>query len=376
MSGAPSLAFPGSRKLAGWWRQLAPLKPQSLWVGHLLLHHVEALVRFALPCSLDGFTLFLLRALALEEGEPVSPGAEGRGSLSRLESRLHVGRPVLRQALEELEREGLVQTGAEERRTLTAQGHEALRQRAYPRAEHERRAFHFLDRREGPRDAASSFYFLSLRNATGIVWPEVEGMDFDARVLQTCIGQPLEWKKQHGFPLDVQEIVGTEVSRATAEDGPRIRAGPPQPEVWRRVIIDRPLQILALLCLAPGLQGEEQVLGWPIRQDGWALQTGEPLFTLGAGWPEVFPELGDDVGPPGWQQAWREWSEQRGLPAAEVRACLLERVGTRLRVRAPARLVERLRATRSDALRGEAWLLAGEDRIRPMAQVDLVENLN
>ena len=44
MRAAPPLVFPSSRVLAGWWRQLAPFSPQSLTVGHLLLHHVEALV--------------------------------------------------------------------------------------------------------------------------------------------------------------------------------------------------------------------------------------------------------------------------------------------------------------------------------------------
>src|SRR5262249_35580821 len=40
-----SLAYPGSRSLAGWWRQLAPLHPRAVWLAHLLLHRVEALVR-------------------------------------------------------------------------------------------------------------------------------------------------------------------------------------------------------------------------------------------------------------------------------------------------------------------------------------------
>ena len=44
----------------------------------------------------------------------------------------------------------------------------------------------------------------------------------------------------------------------------------------------------------------------------------------------------------------------------------------RLIVRAPARLADRLRQGRSEALRGEAWLLAGTGQIRHAALIDLV----
>ena len=73
MTGTLSLAFPGSRKLAAWWRQLAPYCPQTVWFGHLLLHHVEALVRLSRPCRLDRLALFVLKALALAESAPGTP---------------------------------------------------------------------------------------------------------------------------------------------------------------------------------------------------------------------------------------------------------------------------------------------------------------
>src|SRR5262245_39636042 len=102
MTGAPSLAFPGSRTLAGWWRQLAPHHPRQLWVGHLLLHRVEAPARLTRICHPDAFTLLLLKALVLE-----SP-AEGAGTpLESLEGRLHLGRQVLLQVLRGLAAEGL-----------------------------------------------------------------------------------------------------------------------------------------------------------------------------------------------------------------------------------------------------------------------------
>jgi len=74
-----------------------------------------------------------------------------------------------------------------------------------------------------------------------------------------------------------------------------------------------------------------------------------------------------------WRHAWRAWCHPRGLPVAEVDACILERQGCRLRVTAVPRLIERLRTARSDVFKGEAWLLAGTGRLRAAAQVELVE---
>jgi hypothetical protein len=89
-------------------------------------------------------------------------------------------------------------------------------------------------------------------------------------------------------------------------------------------------------------------------------------------WQEIFPELGEEPSEETWRLAWRAWCEQRALPAAEAAACSVERKGERLRLTAPGALVERLRAARSDVLKGETWLLAGEGRIRPAALVELV----
>ena len=44
-----------------------------------------------------------------------------------------------------------------------------------------------------------------------------------------------------------------------------------------------------------------------------------------------------------------------------------------LRVFAPDRFIHRLQQARSDALKGDAWLLAGEGRIRAAAQLEIVE---
>src|SRR5262249_16686382 len=136
MTAVSPLVFPGSRTLAGWWKHLAPLQPRAIWVGHLLLHRVEALAALQLVCRVDPLCLIILRVLALT----------GRGSLQDLDHRLHLGLPLLRQLLRYLESEQLV-LAEEEAGTwsLTGLGRQGLEQGSYMRVSHERRAFYFVE---------------------------------------------------------------------------------------------------------------------------------------------------------------------------------------------------------------------------------------
>ena len=93
---------------------------------------------------------------------------------------------------------------------------------------------------------------------------------------------------------------------------------------------------------------------------------------LGQDWAETLAELAVEPTKELWQQAWRNWCQPRGLPVGEIESCHLEASDLRLLIRAPARLVERLQATRSDVLKGEAWLLAGQGRVRRAAVVQLL----
>ena len=99
----------------------------------------------------------------------------------------------------------------------------------------------------------------------------------------------------------------------------------------------------------------------------------DPVFSLGADWQTVLPELTDEPALDLWRQAWRTWCQPRGLPATETETCRLDRQGHRLKVGSPPRLAERLRSSRSDALKGEAWLMAGEGRVRTASLIEIVE---
>jgi hypothetical protein len=211
---------------------------------------------------------------------------------------------------------------------------------------------------------------LPLRLPAETPWPAPEGWSFDPGWLDACLRQPEGWKRERGFPVEARRVVGLEqVNGGPVPSPPFVGAAP----AWQSVILDRPAHLCALVALVEEEGQGERLLGFAVRQDGWVLQAGTPAFALGADWPDLFPQLRDEATPDAWRQAWRVWCQPRGLPAGEVEACTLERHDYRLRVLAPRRLVERLRAARSDALKGEAWLQAGSGSLRSLALLDVVE---
>jgi hypothetical protein len=375
MTGVSPLVFPPSRTLASWWKQLASFGPRAIWTGHLLLHRVEALAAVHVLSPLDPIPLFLLKAMALT----------GRGSLADLEQCIHLGLPLLRQVLRSLESENLVLAAEEGTWSLTTWGRQALEQGSYVRIRSERRAFYFVENEQ----PAKPPHFLHLRKQpAATACPVLDGWRFEPSHLQSCIDRPAEWKQRFDFPLEVQQILDASPVPAPDAVG-HVSNVPPQARTtlpgasgskgqssfpaWQRVILDRPERLVVAVVLAPTGKGEERLLGFSVQPEGWTLQAAEPAFVVEADWPEVFPDL--SVAPPldQWRHAWRAWCQPRGLPAAEVDSCVLERHAHRLRILAAPRLVERLRVARSDVFKGEAWLLAGTSRLRPAAQVELVE---
>ena len=125
MTDLPALGFPGRRPLAAWWRQLARWQPRTLWVGHLLLHRVEALAVRSESARLDPIDRLVLKALALTPGETVA----------RLDEPLHLGRQLLAQVLRGLQAAGLAEATSSAW-SATARGQEAVQSGEYLRPAH------------------------------------------------------------------------------------------------------------------------------------------------------------------------------------------------------------------------------------------------
>jgi len=340
------LAFPGGRTLAGWWRQLAPGQPRALWVGHLFLHRVEALVRLTRGVRPDPLHTLVLQAISLNPDEPID----------HLNRRLHLGEQVLGRVKRSLSEAGLLV--AEAGRSIpTASGRAVLTRGEYQASVHERRVFYFVD----PEQPDGVPHFLPLTEPPSIFIPAADGWRFDPRWLAECVARPPEWKQRFGFPVEVEEAVY----------GPDESPTRGSPEPWRRVVVDRPERLPIVLALTARPEGGDRLLGFAVRQDNWMLHTESPLFSLEDGWPEAFPSLMQGPSASQWEEAWRSWCQPRGL-APETGG--LHPAGHQLRVSVSPRLLERLRAARSDALKGEAWLLAGSGRLRAAAQIEIVES--
>jgi hypothetical protein len=334
MTAAPAIPLPGGRVVLGWWRDLSGMQPVRMWFAHLLLHRVEALVEVSSPPP--GGSSLALYALLAQAPSPFHP--------AQLGALLHLDGGLLGAMLLDLAREGLIRPAGADSWELVEPNRSAS---PLPRqgGKQERRTFFFLEGTPPP--------YLALSPRAGSPTAPPDGWRFDLAVLESCVGRPAGWKKANRFPEDVARVI-------------RFRSGP-ESEDWRTVPAARADQ--SVLVLAQTEAGA--VLGFPVRPDGWALGR-EPVLSLPRE-ADALALLLAEVGVEEWKQSWQAWCQQRNLPPGEAEACRLEPCGARLRVAAPPRLIERLRAARSDALKGEAWLLGGSGRVRAAAQIDLGE---
>jgi|GEM_PF-2024625 len=369
MSAAFVLSWPGSRVLLGWWRELAHRRPQQLRFSHLLIHRVEALVRVRKFHPLDRWQ----RALLHLAGTRVPCSGELLGSLTDLQ----MDPQLLGQFVRELTGSGLLYQNGAGLWQITPAGCHALQTGAMSTIIEERRMFTFVDNsalgrpphflplsgehpRSGRRPRSGEHLPPEQRQSQRADALCSEDRPFEIASLEACLRQTLEWKKRFRFPTDVEALLLPQFHAGAASVG-SVDWG----ANWRRVLLDvveqRPFVFI---------QTASRLLGFAVHPEDWTLGS-EPLLTLADGWEEALPDLAAEPSPPMWRQAWQSWAQPRSLPSTEVEACQLERVDHRLLVHAPPRLIDRLRAARSDAVKQEAWLLAGEGRTRTAAQIEL-----
>jgi hypothetical protein len=326
-------AFPGSRVLAGWWRQLAFLRPRLLWVAHLDFHRLEALVRTRQRRPLGRVDSLVLRALA----HNVAFTLEG------LDQKFGLGRQLLARVLRELEVNGLIRQDAAGRWSAAGGASEALAAGDFALVGQERRSFCFLDDEAPPR-------FIDLHG--GLSKPRAaDAAPSVGGALAECLARPAEWKRRHHFPIDVAELV---VEAAE----------------WEQVIVVHPESLLTAIVVT---SGDSRLVGFAVRPEDWKLHVAEVAFTLEADWQETFPCLSEPSAEE-WLRSWLNWCRPRNLARGEAETCRLERHDWRLRVSAGPALIQRLRAARSESLKGDAWVLAGQGPQRLAAQIEIVES--
>jgi hypothetical protein len=362
---AAALAFPGSRAVAEWWRHIAPYRPQAVWVAQLLLYRVDALVQLSRPYRPDDLVLLALEAVSID-----SPA-----TLERVESHLSLGIQLTGRILRRLAADGLVRL-TNNGWTLTHSGKSLLGGETILEAVSERRSFYFID-----DDPQRYPHFLSLPPGHATPYPAPDSLSVDVSALAKCVEQPIDWKIRHGFPLDVLGVLrpGEVTPRFDSSEGadPSLggacHPGPAETPIppWQRVAVVHHESVILLLASILSTDGVG-LIGFAVQQKNWALQGREPI-RLSEGWREAIPRLAEPVSADGWRQAWRSWARSAGLSSAQSVDSPLEFQGHRLIVTVPTAVFSRLRSARSDALKGDVWLLAGDDRVRQAAQLQIVE---
>ena len=327
MTAAFAMSVPGSRPLVGWWRDLAALEPSRLWFAHLVLHRLEVLVEGESVGPLDALGNALLehiRAMTLPADPRPLPAA------------LHLDPALFRRIIDHLVSLGRLALDAEGR--VSHVGTES----AAPRSR-QRRLLHFTDGTPG--------YFLPLDGSACTAMMPPAGWAFEVGQLDEFASRAPAWRRDNLFPADLRRFLHpTDL---------------PEPAQSEAVIVDRAEQSLLAI-----VQTGEGLVGFPVNAENWELRR-TPALTLAPS-SDFALSLLEPLPGEAWRQAWLGWCQQRSLPGNDVDACKLEPIDHRLVVRAPARLVDKLRQGRSEALRGEAWVLAGTGRGRHAAMIELV----
>jgi hypothetical protein len=345
MSAGASLAFPGGRTLAAWWRQLAPYHPEALWVGYLTFHRVEAPVSCQRLHQLPAFEYLALKALDL---------LAGPGALQTIADQLHLDAPLVRQMVCELQRAGLVGPPAEGTVQLLEMGRQALAHGTFVRPERQRRTFHFWHADWPLPDALPASRFVAFAHPDKLLWLAAPQTAFDVELLRSCIEQSETWKERHGFPLDVMELLTLSAGAAV--------------ERWEEVLVAYPQRLFAAVARTRNESGEPHLVAWTAQTRNWELQASQPAFVIPHDPEEWF-------GPSRWEESWRhafvEWCQQRQL-TAEPEQCQLRVQGQRLLVTGPGLVVDRLRGGKGTA-KSETWLLAGDGTVRAAARLEFAE---
>jgi hypothetical protein len=359
MIAASSLAFPGSKTLAAWWSQLAPFHPLQMWVGHLFIHRLEVLAEVVLSETVDPLHLMLLRAIDRESRceENTSSGQTGALSpqlfLERLDQHLHLTPGLILRLLADLRGEGLLTPAPLP--TLTESGRLSLAKGTFPKTHWQRRELAFVERLRPDGSRLLPPHFLALAGGAGQRWQPDANLNFELAWLKQSAGQPPTWRDTFAFPQEIRTIA------AYPEDQGQ------EPPPWQRVAVDRPERLL-VAAAATGTSAPEKILVFAARQDGWELRSDKPIGTMAWTGRQEFADLAESAN---WSKAWQTWCHPRHYPADEVAACTLTQTGPRLDLLAPAALHARLTAGKSELLKGDTWLLAGEGYLRSAANVRL-----
>ncbi len=330
MTGPLHLAFPSSRVLSGWWKQLQTHAPDRLWIAHLFCQRIEAQVQGLATRPLDPTHQFLLRALKLESAR----GDEVR--LEQLHQRLGIPVPLLREMLRRLHAHGLTAPGvADETWKLSAAGIQALACSSYLAPEVRRALFTFWERLGADGKRSASPHYLPMTDERGQTWQRTGTLDAPMPQLLAAFAQSPEWKQRFGFPEDVSGLLSADS------------------ESWTRIPIVRSERMVAVL-----VEKDRRLEAYLARMEGWMLES-RILFRLPNEAVAELPDLAPAATLEQCKTAWLTLAEGHKLTPAEAESAELTLRGIELTIQLAPELAKRVR------FRGDDWFLVGEGLIRP-----------
>src|SRR5262249_42873618 len=116
----------------------------------------------------------------------------------------------------------------------------------------------------------------------------------DVELLAAWIEQPLKWKQERGFPVEIVEILAPTQAEAEA-----VMVKPLLP-VRQRVMVIRPMQGLFLFVVEV-----EHLRTFAIKPEGWRIQANPACLVLHDGdWQTLVPAIVEEPAIETWRAAW------------------------------------------------------------------------
>lgn len=337
---APS--FPSGREIAGLWRQVNAPGTADCWIGHLLLHRIEAPVLLDTPAARLPLELATLRALA----------ASQPAETAQLEQRLALGHALARRVLASLHKDNLILAAGGDSWRLSATGTRLVTGLSTPTEAVSRSVFYFLQHPDG------KVAYVHLRRPGTPLPATPPNWNFTPQHLVECTLRSSEWKQTHHFPKAVVRILTLHSDLTQLA---------PDLQAWELVILDQAETLTLLIVAEPHL-----LRGYALEPGTWNLVSAEPALILGPD-SAIAEVLGDMMREPEmetWHAAWKEWCATHGIPLAEAAAIGLVHRGAALQVTGHPIRPERLRSLAGDAAHAEPWLLAGAGPFRCAARIE------
>jgi hypothetical protein len=309
----PSLSFDAIR---GLYTALAgQAEDCTLVLAKCFFHAVEALVEVEELEGIDPMPLFVLRAF--EFAHPAD--------VENLDGILHIGQQVMRQMLNGMAANGLVVAESESTYRLTDLGHSTLQTGHVIRRIRSRRVFRFLH---------PALNYVAVHDPKGNLLNDLSPnhvpspWEFNPEALRYAIAQSADWKRQHGFPANVADVI-TEPRSLEATEPVTPEAGlvsataessHGQATPLQHLIVDKSQVVTCALVVRQCNADDVGLAAYPVSKHGTLIRSNSlPLFSLHdpieVG--QVVPGLSGTPSPQEITDGWLTLAARLMLPEAE-----------------------------------------------------------